>query len=50
MDARSILLNVRYWIVAAIIIGFIVGDIWGGHVSDVLILFLMIMMEVLIKL
>ena len=44
MDARSILLNVRYWIVAAIIIGFIVGDIWGGHVSDVLILFLMIMM------
>ena len=44
MNAMSILLNVRYWILAAIVIGFIVGDIGGDNDAILLIIFLMIMM------
>ena len=44
MNAMSILLNVRYWILAAIVIGFIVGDIGGDNDAILLIVFLMIMM------
>ena len=44
MNAMTILLNVRYWILAAIVIGFIVGDIGGDNDAILLIIFLMIMM------
>ena len=44
MNAMPILLNVRYWILAAIVIGFIVGDIGGDNDAILLIVFLMIMM------
>ena len=44
MNAMPILLNVRYWILAAIVIGFIVGDIGGDNDAVLLIIFLMIMM------
>lgn len=44
MNAMSILLNVRYWILAAIVIGFIVGDIGGENDALLIIIFLMIMM------
>ena len=44
MNAMPILLNVRYWILAAIVIGFIVGDIGGEYDKILLIVFLMIMM------
>ena len=44
MNVMPILLNVRYWILAAIVIGFIVGDIGGENDALLLIIFLMIMM------
>ena len=44
MNAMPILLNVRYLILAAIVIGFIVGDIGGDNDAILLIIFLMIMM------
>ena len=44
MNAMAIVLNVRYWILAAIVIGFIVGDIGGDNDAILLIIFLMIMM------
>ena len=40
----SIALNVRYWILAAIVIGLIVGDIGGDNDALLVIIFLMIMM------
>ena len=44
MSAMSIALNVRYWILTAIVIGFIFGDIGGEYDEILLIVFLMIMM------
>ena len=44
MSAMSIALNVRYWILAAIVIGFIIGDVGGENDAILLIVFLMIMM------
>ena len=44
MNAMSIVLNVRYWILAAIVIGFILGDIGGENDALLIIIFLMIMM------
>ena len=44
MNAMAMVLNVRYWILAAIVIGFIVGDIGGENDAILLIIFLMIMM------
>ncbi len=44
MNAMSIALNVRYWILAAIVIGFIVGDVFGEYDAIMLIVFLMVMM------
>ena len=44
MSAMSIALNVRYWILAAIVVGFIIGDIGGKNDALLLIIFLMIMM------
>ena len=44
MNAMPILLNVRYWILAALVIGFIVGDIGGEYDAILIIIFLMIMM------
>ena len=44
MSAMSIALNVRYWILTAIVIGFIFGDIGGENDATLLIIFLMVMM------
>ena len=44
MSAMSIALNVRYWILSAIVIGFIFGDIGGDNDATLLIIFLMVMM------
>ena len=44
MNAMPILLNVRYWILAALVIGFIAGDIGGEYDAILIIVFLMIMM------
>lgn len=44
MNAMPILLNVRYWILAALVIGFIFGDIGGEYDAILIIVFLMIMM------
>ena len=44
MSLMSILLNVRYWILAALVIGLIVGDIGGENDATLIIIFLMIMM------
>ena len=44
MNAMSIALNVRYWILVAIVIGFIVGDVFGEYDAILLIVFLMVMM------
>ena len=44
MSAMSIALNVRYWILAAVVIGFIIGDVGGENDATLLIVFLMIMM------
>ena len=44
MSLMSIALNVRYWILVAVVIGFIVGDIGGENDALLLIIFLMIMM------
>ena len=44
MSPMSIILNVRYWILAALVIGLIVGDIGGENDALLIIIFLMIMM------
>ena len=44
MSVMSIALNVRYWILTAIVIGFIFGDIGGDNDATLLIIFLMVMM------
>ena len=46
MNAMPILLNVRYWILAALVIGFIFGDIGGEYDAILIIVFLMIMIQV----
>ena len=40
----AIALNVRYWILAALVIGLIAGDIGGDNDATLIIIFLMIMM------
>ena len=44
MNVMSIALNVRYWILVAIVIGFIAGDVFGEYDAIMLIIFLMVMM------
>lgn len=44
MSLASAFLNVRNWILAAIAVGFIFGDVGGEHDATLIIVFLMIMM------